>query len=227
VPEFCPPLPLREATPAAWAEAAWADPESLLSDHAHNEKKAALTALSLVHAFAGHPRVPLLLARLAEEELNHFRRVLEALADFGWTLRPDGGSAYAKGLMARVGEGGADGLLDRLLVSALIEARSCERLFLLEQEARRRPGLDDPAAPPTTPRSPRTSSPGLPLAMLADGAPWLTFLLELERCEAGHALTYLAIARERAGAAADTRLEAWLDWEAEVVRGLPYRSVVH
>jgi tRNA-(ms[2]io[6]A)-hydroxylase len=201
VSEFRPPLPLREATPAAWAEAAWADPESLLSDHAHNEKKAALTALSLVHAFTGHPKIPLLLARLAEEELNHFRRVLEALAEFGWTLRPDGGSAYAKGLLAHVGEGGGDGLLDRLLVSALIEARSCERLFLLEREARRRPGLDDPD--------------------------WLKFLLELERCEAGHALTYQAIARDRFGAEADRRLDAWLDWEAEVVRSLPHRSVVH
>ncbi len=199
--EFRPPLPLRAATPPAWAGAAWADPAGLLSDHAHNEKKAALTALSLVHAFTGHPRIPLLLARLAEEELNHFRRVLEALADFGWTLRPDGGSAYAKGLLARVGQGGGDGLLDRLLVSALIEARSCERLYLLEQEARRRPGLDDPG--------------------------WLTFLLELERCEAGHALTYQAIARERFGPDADRRLDAWLDWEAEVVRGLPHRSVVH
>ncbi len=199
--DFRPPLPLREATPAAWAEAAWADPASLLSDHAHNEKKAALTALSLVHAFTGHPRIPLLLARLAEEELNHFRRVLEALGDFGWTLRPDGGSAYAKGLLAHVGEGGGDGLLDRLLVSALIEARSCERLFLLEREARRRPGLDDPD--------------------------WLRFLLELERCEAGHALTYQSIARDRFGADADRRLDLWLDWEAEVVRGLPHRSVVH
>lgn len=199
--EFRPPLPLRAATPAAWAEAAWADPASLLSDHAHNEKKAALTALSLVHAFTGHPRIPLLLARLAEEELNHFRRVLEALADFGWTLRPDGGSAYAKGLLARVGEGGGDGLLDRLLVSALIEARSCERLFLLEGEARRRPGLDDPD--------------------------WLKFLLELERCEAGHALTYLRIAEDRFGAVVPDRLDQWLEWEAAVIAGLPFRSVVH
>ena len=150
--EFKPPIPLRAATPEAWAEAAWADPESLLSDHAHNEKKAALTALSLVHAFTGHPRIPLLLARLAEDELNHFRRVLEALAEFGWTLRRDGGSAYAKGLLAHVGEGGAEHLLDRLLVSTLIEARSCERLYLLEKSARTKGPLADPTASPTTPR---------------------------------------------------------------------------
>ncbi len=198
--DFKPPIPLRSATPQAWAEVAWGDPEGLLSDHAHNEKKAALTALSLVHAFAGHPRIPLLLARLAEEELNHFRRVLEALAGFGWTLRRDGGSAYAKGLLARVGEGGFDPLLDRLLVSTLIEARSCERLHLLEQAARGQ-GLADPE--------------------------WLSFLFELERCEAGHALTYLRIAEERFGAAVPERLDAWLDWEAEVIRGLPHRSVVH
>jgi tRNA-(ms[2]io[6]A)-hydroxylase len=199
--EFKPPIPLRASTPEAWAEAAWADPASLLSDHAHNEKKAALTALSLVHAFAGHPRVPLLLARLAEEELNHFRRVLEALSEFGWPLRRDGGSAYAKGLMARIGEGGGEPLLDRLLISTLIEARSCERLHLLERAAQGLPGLQNPA--------------------------WLEFMFELERCEAGHALTYLAIARERFGAAADRRLDAWLDWEAEVIAALPHRSVVH
>jgi tRNA-(ms[2]io[6]A)-hydroxylase len=199
--EFKPPIPLRAATAETWAEAAWADPESLLSDHAHNEKKAALTALSLVHAFAGHPRIPLLLARLAEDELNHFRRVLEALADFGWTLRRDGGSAYAKGLLAHVGEGGGDPLLDRLLVSTLIEARSCERLHLLEQAARTRNVVSDPE--------------------------WLSFLFELERCEAGHALTYLRIAEDRFGAAVPERLDAWLDWEAGIVRGLPHRSVVH
>ncbi|MBK8725818.1 MAG: tRNA-(ms[2]io[6]A)-hydroxylase [Holophagaceae bacterium] len=199
--EFKPPIPLRATTPESWAEAAWEDPEGLLSDHAHNEKKAALTALSLVHAFSGHPRIPLLLARLAEEELNHFRRVLEALADFGWSLRRDGGSAYAKGLLAHVGEGGSDPLLDRLLVSTLIEARSCERLHLLEKAARNRGVLSDPA--------------------------WLSFLFELERCEAGHALTYLRIAEDRFGARVPDRLDAWLDWEAEVIRGLPHRSVVH
>lgn len=194
---FTPPLPLRAETPSAWAEAALADPEALLSDHAHCEKKAALTALTLAQSFGGHPRAPVMLARLAEEELNHFRRVLEALQGFGWTLRPDGGNTYAQALHRLAGKG----LLDRLLIAALIEARSCERLWLLERAAASHPVLG--------------------------AAPWLAFLLDLERCEAGHALSYRGLAEDRFGAEARARLDWWLDREAEVVRSLPWRSAVH
>ena len=194
---FTPPLPLRAETPAAWAEAALADPEALLSDHAHCEKKAALAALTLAQSFGDQPRAAVLLARLAEEEMGHFRRVLEALQGFGWTLRPDGGNAYAQALHRLAGKG----LLDRLLIAALIEARSCERLWLLERAAAGHPVLG--------------------------AAPWLAFLLELERCEAGHALSYRGLAEERFGAQARERLDWWLDREAEVVRALPWRSVVH
>ena len=203
---FRPPLPLRAETPAAWAGAALADPEGLLSDHAHCEKKAALAALSLLHAFPGDPRPPLLLAKLAEEELNHFRRVLEALQRFGWGLRPDGGNRHAQGLIAIAGAdrkagGSQDPLLDRLLIAALIEARSCERLHLLERASGAHPGLGQPD--------------------------WLAFLFELERCEAGHALAYLSLAEDRFGHQAMARLDWWLDREAHMVARLPWRAAVH
>lgn len=203
---FRPPLSLRAETPAAWAETALADPEGLLSDHAHCEKKAALAALSLLHAFPGEPRQALLLAKLAEEELSHFRRVLEALQRFGWALRPDGGNRYAQGLLAvseadRRGRKGHDPLLDRLLIASLIEARSCERLHLLERASAAHPDLGQEG--------------------------WLGFLFELERCEAGHALAYLSLAEDRSGPAAMARLDWWLDREAEVVAGLSWRAAVH
>jgi tRNA-(ms[2]io[6]A)-hydroxylase len=173
------------------------DPAALLSDHAHCEKKAALTALTLSQALADTPRASVLLARLAEQELNHYRRVLEALQGFGWALRPDAGNAYAQGLHKLA----AKGLLDRLLMAALIEARSCERLWLLEQAGTAHSELGT--------------------------APWLAFLVELERCEAGHALVYQSLAEERFGAAAGPRLAWWLDREAEIIRALPWRSAVH
>ncbi len=203
---FRPPLPLRAETPAAWAEAALADPAGLLSDHAHCEKKAALAALSLLHAFPGEPRPALLLAKLAEEELTHFRRVLEALQRFGWDLAPDRGNRHAQGLIAaseadRKGRKGHEPLLDRLLIAALIEARSCERLHLLERAAESHAELGN--------------------------AEWLAFLFELERCEAGHALAYLALAEDRFGDAAAARLEWWLDQEADILMNLPWRSAVH
>lgn len=189
------PIPLRAATPEAWAEAALRDPEALLSDHAHNERKAALGALQLAQKLRDRPHALLVLARLAEEELNHHRRVLEALHGFGWTLGPDRGNRYAQGLHAH-----AKDLLDRLLIAALIEARSSERLWLLEQACARHSELS--------------------------AAPWMAFLLELERCEAGHALAYLAIARERFPEA-EARLDRWLDREAEVIRSLDWESRVH
>ena len=195
--EFRPPLPLRAITPMAWAEAAMADPAALLSDHAHCEKKAALSALNLSLAMGDSPRAGVLLARLAEEELNHYRRVLEAIHAFGWRLNPDAGNPYAQGLHRLASKG----LLDRLLVAALIEARSCERLWLLEQAGSAHPDLGS--------------------------ASWLTFLLELERCEAGHALAYKSLAEERFGTEAGLRLDWWLDREAEVIRDLPWRSAVH
>lgn len=195
--EFRPPLPLRAETPSPWAEAALADPEALLSDHAHCEKKAALTALNLAQHLGDMGRAPVLLARLAEEELGHFRRVLEALQGFGWTLRPDTGNPYARALHKLASRG----VMDQLLIASLIEARSCERLWLLERAAATHPALGS--------------------------APWLAFLVELERCEAGHALAYRNLAEERFGEAARTRLEWWLEREAEVILAQPWRSAVH
>jgi len=194
---FRPPLALRARTPAAWAEAATADPAALLSDHAHCEKKAALNALNLSQSFAGTPRAAVLLARLAEEELNHYRRVLEALQGFGWALQPDLGNPYAQALHKLA----CKGLLDRLLIAALIEARSCERLWLLEQAG--------------------------PAQAELGSAGWLAFLLELERCEAGHAVAYRSLAEERFGTQAEARLEWWLYRESEVIQSLPWRSAVH
>jgi len=194
---FKAPLPLRFETPLAWAVAALQDPGALLSDHAHCEKKAALNALHLSLTFADAPRASVLLARLAEEELNHFRRVLEALQTFGWPLRPDGGNPYAQALHKHASKG----LLDRLLIAALIEARSCERLWLLEQAGASHPELGSGS--------------------------WLGFLLELERCEAGHALGYRSLAFERFGREAESRMDWWLDREAEVISTVPWRSAVH
>jgi len=194
---FKAPLALRADTPSGWAAAALADPEALLSDHAHCEKKAALTALNLAKHLGDMPHAPALLARLADEELDHYRRVLEGLQLFGWTLLADRGNAYAQALHRLASKG----LLDQLLIAAVIEARSCERLWLLEQGAAAHPTLGY--------------------------APWLAFLLELERCEAGHALAYRSLAEDKFGLAALARLDWWLDREAEVVRAVPWRSAVH
>jgi tRNA 2-(methylsulfanyl)-N6-isopentenyladenosine37 hydroxylase len=128
-------LCLRVATDDAWAAAALGDIDGVLLDHGHCEMKAASNALSLA---ARHPQDAHLvraLTDLAREEIDHFQRVLSLLAARRVALGPPPVDAYAAELRRTVQalprEPGLPTLVDRLLVGALIEARSCERFQLL------------------------------------------------------------------------------------------------
>jgi tRNA-(ms[2]io[6]A)-hydroxylase len=124
------------ATPDQWLEAALSPEREvlLLTDHANCEKKAASTALSLMHRYANH--LPLLnkMSRLAREELRHFEQVLDMLAKRGLEYQPLSASRYAQGLHAGVRKSEPGRLVDVLIVGALIEARSCERFARLAPE---------------------------------------------------------------------------------------------
>jgi tRNA-(ms[2]io[6]A)-hydroxylase len=129
-------LCLRAPTDPAWVTAALADLGAVLVDHAHCEMKAAANALSLA---ARHPHDLVLvraLTDLAKEEIDHFQRVVALLEARGLGLGAPPVDAYAESLRraARALPRDPSGaLLDRLLVGALIEARSCERFKLLVQ----------------------------------------------------------------------------------------------
>lgn len=117
-------------TPSDWLQHALANLDEVLVDHAHCEKKATATALSLLTSYPDNPPLAQAMAALAEEEAGHLRLVVEALHARGLKLGRDPGDEYAQKLMSQV-RGGDVRLLDRLLVAACIEARSCERLKLL------------------------------------------------------------------------------------------------
>jgi len=126
-------LGLLVATDARWAHQALADLPAVLRDHAHCEMKAASHALSLA---ARHPDDLVVVRRLtaiAQEELEHFDRVVALLADRGIPLGTPPVDEYAAELRARVAKlpRTAPPVVDRLLTCALIEARSCERFKLL------------------------------------------------------------------------------------------------
>jgi tRNA-(ms[2]io[6]A)-hydroxylase len=121
---------LRSPTDARWLPVALADLGATLADHAHCEKKAAASALKLVADHSDREDLVHSLAKLAQEELHHFLAVLAEMSRLGVALTPDEGDPYAQALLRCV-RSGAGRLLDRLLVAALIEARSCERLELL------------------------------------------------------------------------------------------------
>lgn len=128
-------LPLRWWTPAQWAKRALRDPLGLLNDHAHLEKKAAANALELLNRWP-EPTPPenwvAAMTAIARDEVEHLAVVVRLLARRGGRLTRTHRNPYASRLRSLVRLGlGPDELMDRLMISALIEARSCERFKLL------------------------------------------------------------------------------------------------
>src|SRR5262249_36307532 len=103
----------------------------ILLDHAHCEKKAASTAMSLIFKYPDHPALIVPLSELAREELTHFEEVLRHLAARGLRYRRQKPSPYAGKLMAIVRPNEPERMIDTVLAGAFIEARSCERMKLL------------------------------------------------------------------------------------------------
>jgi len=124
-------LNLASETSRAWVDRALAHIDDVLLDHAHCEKKAAGAALRLLFQYPEHRAFQQPLARLAREELEHFARVLDVLEARGVAYGRQKPSAYGGQLHALLRARDPERLLDRLLVGALIEARSCERFRLL------------------------------------------------------------------------------------------------
>lgn len=128
-------LPLLHPTPAHWATGVLRNPLTLLNDHAWLEKKAASNALELLNRWP-EPCPPenwvTAMTAIARDEIEHLAVVVRILARRGGRLSKGHRNPYASQLRQHVRKGAANGgIVDRLLISALIEARSCERFFLL------------------------------------------------------------------------------------------------
>lgn len=124
-------LNLHSTTSQRWLEQVDRDLDCVLIDHAHCEKKAAGTAMSLIFAYGGHVELARELADIVVEELDHFRQVLDLLERRGIRYRALKPSHYGRRLNELVRGGEPARAVDRLLVAGLIEARSCERFALL------------------------------------------------------------------------------------------------
>ncbi len=127
-------------TPDAWIDWALDNETLLLIDHAHCEKKAASTALSMMYRYVDYPDFLNRLSKLAREELVHFEQVLRLMRKRNVVYDHLTAAPYAGELikMSRQQEPGK--LIDRLVISAFIEARSCERFAAIA------PHLDDELA---------------------------------------------------------------------------------
>jgi tRNA-(ms[2]io[6]A)-hydroxylase len=128
-------LPCR--TPQQWIDNALENQDLMLIDHAHCEKKAASTALSLMYRYVDNTDLLNKMSRLAREELRHFEQVLAIMTKRGVDYCHLTPARYAAGLRQEVRSDDPGRLVDVLIVGAIIEARSCERFAALA------PFLDD------------------------------------------------------------------------------------
>jgi len=128
-------LPLHSRTPAEWARRVLADPIALLIDHAFLEKKAANNAMELMTRWPDDwtPGWVETMTSVARDEAAHLAQVARLLMKRGGRLSRAHKSPYSNALRQLVRLGGPNEVVDRLLVSALIELRSCERFGLLAE----------------------------------------------------------------------------------------------
>jgi tRNA-(ms[2]io[6]A)-hydroxylase len=122
---------LKTPTSQAWVEQALANLDLILLDHSHCERKAAGVALNLMCRYPSSEKLVRALTAIAQEELSHFELVNQWLERRQIALRPLPAPPYGAGLSRHVRREEPFRMLDSLLVAALIEARSHERLGLL------------------------------------------------------------------------------------------------
>ncbi|HET7541412.1 MAG TPA: tRNA-(ms[2]io[6]A)-hydroxylase [Polyangiaceae bacterium] len=191
-------LDLRFKTPPQWLDAVFADFDAFLLDHTACERKAAATGMSFVVRYPDKSELIEPLIEFAREELEHFRIMYRIVHERGLIMADDYKDPYVNALRSRVRNSGPGVLLDKLLVAGIVEARGCERLFMVAE------ALKD-----------QNSSLAEPY-------------LELARAEARHHGLFFRLARAYfEESEIEQRAAALLDYEAELVRGLPHRAAVH
>lgn len=131
-------LHLHSTSPDRWLLQVKQHLADVLIDHAHCEQKAASTAMDLMFDYVEHEDLCHQMTEIVREELEHFELVRKLLKDRGirfLRLKP---GTYGRKLKELVRRQEPHRAVDRLLIAALIEARSCERFVLLRDH------LDDP-----------------------------------------------------------------------------------
>jgi len=172
--------------------------EEILSDHAFCEQKAASNAITLIVQNPNLSDLVQEMIALAQEEMEHFKRVHDIIIERGFVLGRERKDNYVGELQKFMKKGGTrtDQLVDRLLFSAMIEARSCERFKVLSDN------IND--------------------AQLA------AFYYELMVSEATHYATFIRLAKKYAdGIDVDKRWKEYLEFEAIVIKNYGKQERIH
>ncbi len=190
-------LGLQLATDPRWVNLAEMDLQSILSDHAYCEQKAASTCISMIQLYPDKHKLVDELSPVVSEEWSHFRMVLAELRKRNLELGEQRKDEYVGGLRKFLIKGRAanpsEMLADKLLMCALIEARSCERFRLLSLE------ISDESL--------------------------REFYHELMVSEAGHYKMFLGLAKEyHEEKWVTNRWQEWLDYEEKFLKELGTRA---
>ncbi len=189
---------LRYRTPPAWLEAVFSDFNAFLIDHAACERKASATGMSFVVRYPDRKILVEPMIEFAREELEHFHIVYRIIAERGLTLADDYKDPYVNSLLRQCRSTCEELLLDRLLTAGVVEARGCERLFMVAE------ALEN--------RDQRLSR----------------IYEELARAESRHHALFFRFARQMfPESAVRERAAELLDYEARLVESLPLRPAVH
>jgi tRNA-(ms[2]io[6]A)-hydroxylase len=121
------------STPENWVQVILDDFDTFLADHANCERKASALAMSLVVKYPQRTEITAPLIAIAREELEHFEQVYEVMCKRGVALAKDEPDPYVNALGAQMRHGRDERLLDRLLVSSVVECRGAERFRIVAE----------------------------------------------------------------------------------------------
>jgi len=192
-------LKLKLATDPQWVtNVVQSNIEEILTDHAFCEQKAASNAITLIVQNPNLSELVQEMVLLAQEELDHFKRVHDLILQRGFVLGRERKDNYVNELAKFIIKGGGREaqLIDRLLFSAMIEARSCERFKVMSEH------IND--------------------------AELSAFYHELMVSEAGHYTMFIRMAKKYAVTIdVESRWKTFLAYEAQVVQNYGKSETIH
>lgn len=132
-------LGLKMATDPRWVNVVQKNIEEILTDHAFCEQKAASNAISIIVQYPMYPDLVQAMTEICQEEMQHFKLVHEKMLSMGFTLGFERKDPYVNDLSEHLRRNktnsSKEGLfVNKMLLAAMIEARSCERFKILSEE---------------------------------------------------------------------------------------------
>lgn len=128
---------LQLPTDPRWVELVESNIEEILTDHAWCEQKAATNAITIITINSDYEDLVTDMLKIAQEEIAHFEMVHDIIKKRGYKLGRERKDDYvgelAKYMKANANGSRENGFVERMMFSAMIEARSCERFKVLSE----------------------------------------------------------------------------------------------